>query len=238
MPDSPPSATFQRLRFEVVRRFRALPSTWHIQRRMFAVLIGIFLGLAILVLPHDYPVHEWIQADQSASLQVLAEGFRDWGNFTDTILFCVLLFAAGAALKRANWRQVALTVFLAATCSGLFSNVFRFSVGRERPTRTMVNLTEDPMKLYRIHGPSIDWKHNSFPSAHSATSMACGVAMLFTLPTVGWIALLSAAGVVWSSIYDGVHYLSDIMVGAGMGVVWGLWFALTHRRLFSNQEAA
>jgi membrane-associated phospholipid phosphatase len=43
--------------------------------------------------------------------------------------------------------------------------------------------------------------------------------LLFADRRHGWWALLAAAAIAWSRIYSSAHYLSDVLVGALLGLV-------------------
>lgn len=214
-------------------RFRAFGQVTKRNRRRVILGSLFFLAAGAAWLPYDLEAHYWIWRDQPEPWPHIAEFFRDWGNFTDTVVMCALLGLAGKIRKNPAWRQAALTTFVAACCAGMFSNIFRFGVGRERPPREQPH---DQGRPYIVHGPTTEYKYQSFPSGHSATSSACGTAMALTAPKVGWIALASGIMVIWSSVYDGVHYFSDCTIGTGIGVIFATLFAAAHRQLYGSNE--
>lgn len=77
--------------------------------------------------------------------------------------------------------------------------------------------------------------HNSFPSGHTTTAFALAFwVFLLTYRTRyqgwGYGALLLAGLVGLSRVYRGVHYPSDVLAGAAVGVVWGALVYLTLSR--------
>lgn len=88
-------------------------------------------------------------------------------------------------------------------------------VGRPRPfvTRALVSRSSH-------YGPSQGAKYQSFPSGHAALSAAIVTSVGLTHPR--WYVLgpgaAWAAGVSLSRLYLGVHYPSDVIVGAALGV--------------------
>jgi hypothetical protein len=116
---------------------------------------------------------------------------------------------AGAALdaeRRDEWRRATATV---AATYALNTGIKRV-VGRRRPRLPdLPPLTGTPTAL-------------SFPSAHASTSFAG--ARLYSrmgLPARPLYAL--ATGLALSRLYLGVHYPSDVLVGAGLGWLAGAY---------------
>ena len=67
----------------------------------------------------------------------------------------------------------------------------------------------------------------SFPSGHSAAAFAVAVVMYKFLPKrVGVPALVLAAAIALSRLYIGVHYPTDVLVGALIGAACA-WFSCT-----------
>jgi membrane-associated phospholipid phosphatase len=61
----------------------------------------------------------------------------------------------------------------------------------------------------------------SFPSAHTTSSFACATAMTRIAPEAGFLFIL-ATGIALSRPYLGMHYPSDVIAGAILGVGLGL----------------
>ncbi len=63
-------------------------------------------------------------------------------------------------------------------------------------------------------------KDLSFPSGHTGASFSCAVVFLLRLPApVGLLFVILAALIAFSRMYLGVHYLTDIAAGAGVGIL-------------------
>ena len=63
---------------------------------------------------------------------------------------------------------------------------------------------------------------HSFPSGHSATSAACATVLLLREKKLGFIALAVALLIMFSRLYNYVHYPSDVLCGAILGVLCAL----------------
>jgi undecaprenyl-diphosphatase len=61
----------------------------------------------------------------------------------------------------------------------------------------------------------------SFPSGHSTTAFAVAVALGSFYPEARPLLLLLAANVAVSRVIVGMHFLSDVLVGSGMGALLG-----------------
>ena len=66
----------------------------------------------------------------------------------------------------------------------------------------------------------------SFPSSHAVNNFAVAVFFYRLFPKLKWILLGSAALIALSRPYVGVHYPSDILFGALLGVLIGYLFSI------------
>lgn len=68
-------------------------------------------------------------------------------------------------------------------------------------------------------------KNASFPSSHAANAFAIACALTHFRSRWRLPCLAVAALVAWSRVYLNRHYVSDIVVGAGIGAAFGIWAA-------------
>ncbi len=61
----------------------------------------------------------------------------------------------------------------------------------------------------------------SFPSGHSTTAFAVALSLGSFYPEIMPLLLLLAANVALSRVIVGMHFLSDVLVGSGMGALLG-----------------
>ncbi|WP_314244652.1 bifunctional phosphatase PAP2/diacylglycerol kinase family protein [Streptomyces sp. DSM 40907] len=99
-----------------------------------------------------------------------------------------------------------------ALASATINTVGKWSVRRPRPLLEGVPLTRQLATQPQT---------TSFPSGHSASAFAFATGVALASP--GWGAVLApvAASVAFSRVYTGVHYPSDVLVGASLGVAAG-----------------
>jgi membrane-associated phospholipid phosphatase len=197
----------------------------------------------------------------------LANPFFDWlmpvlsGNNGVKNAFIVLAGMVGIALLCFGNRRlrlcVLLTTLIVATNDGLICNTLKHAVARPRPFVTLpeARLFGEIGKGYippQINEYGVDMaankgSHNSMPSSHAANWFAATMALfLFYRKSLRFMLPL-ALTVAFSRIYNGVHYPSDVLVGAIIGAgyaaaaaiavesVWQYfgkkWFPLWHAKL-------
>ena len=61
----------------------------------------------------------------------------------------------------------------------------------------------------------------SFPSGHSTTAFAVALSLGSFYPEIMLVLLILAANVAISRVIVGMHFLSDVLAGAGMGALLG-----------------
>lgn len=131
---------------------------------------------------------------------------------------------------RQERRSTILTIFV-GTLAGLFITrmVAALLPFRVRPMYDL-SLQYHPLSFQTL-SPLLDW--SSFPSDHAAFLSALGFGLVrlsrrLTIPIVLYLALW----VCLPRMYLGIHYASDIVAGAGIGVAV-LWAALKSERIRS-----
>lgn len=139
------------------------------------------------------------------------------------------VMGAAAVLALAGRREAAADVLGVGTAAWFLAQTNKRVVGRQRPYEA-----EGVRRLIRPPTGS------SFPSGHAAVGMAM-MARSGERARSGWgEALLTGLGayVGLSRVYVGVHYPSDVLGGAGLGlVIAGLWrgpLAAAGRALFAG----
>ncbi|MCW8804229.1 MAG: phosphatase PAP2 family protein [Ignavibacteriaceae bacterium] len=72
----------------------------------------------------------------------------------------------------------------------------------------------------------------SFPSNHALNNFAAAVFLLRLFPAYKWIFLMVAILISISRVYLGVHYPSDVLGGALIGIVFGYLFSVAALKLY------
>lgn len=121
----------------------------------------------------------------------------------------------------AGWKYRSAAIFLAIGLLAVVVQTLKWTFRRQRPPGEWG-------AIYRTADP------HSFPSGHAARALMLAVFGLalgpawFALVLVIWGPLVAVARVVM-----GVHYVSDIVAGAGLGALFGLGLALGHPALMA-----
>jgi undecaprenyl-diphosphatase len=71
---------------------------------------------------------------------------------------------------------------------------------------------------------------HSFPSGHSATSFACATVLAHYAPRLRVPFFTLATLIAFSRIYNGMHYPTDVLAGAVLGVAIGVGLIYAARR--------
>ncbi len=201
-------------------------STWPVDRRqwlllgialvaMVGVLTAIGLVLTDLAAPNfitrlDVDVAERLASDRTP----LKDDLAHWGAFlaaTEVKIAVTALFAIGAIIAWRRWHEpvfVAFTLIFEATVFIIVT----FLVARPRPD--VPRLEDSPV-------------NSSFPSGHVAAATVYGafVVVVFWHTTSRWWRSLAVAlfvavvgTVAWSRMYQGMHFLSDVVTGILLGL--------------------
>ena len=106
--------------------------------------------------------------------------------------------------------------FLAALAGGsIVLHTLKFLLGRRRPRDDI------EMNLYEFIPLSFDLQHNSFPSGHALTIFCVAVIAGAAMPSFWPLWFLIAAGLGFTRALLTAHFLSDVFIGAGIGMVAG-----------------
>jgi undecaprenyl-diphosphatase len=164
------------------------------------------------------------------------KNISEFGDFDGMIVLCLSLLGIGKWLGRRRLVMAGLAGILAASCSGLLNNVVKFS-GRPRPkTRVEYKLADDfygPQKGKRLYWGNS--KYQSFASGHTTTAFGAAAGAGCVYPPVAVPLFLWAGLVGFSRIYITVHYPSDVIAGAIIGLFMGLAFAMAAREILAHE---
>jgi membrane-associated phospholipid phosphatase len=131
--------------------------------------------------------------------------------------------------------HIPLFLFAAVTVSGIAADILKIIVGRARPKL----LFADGTYGFTWFGWRAD--HWSFPSGHAATAAAVVTVLWCLWPRPIWAYVVAAALVGIARVVTGQHYLSDVIVGAVIGVLatrmLAAWMLRPRPALATTREA-
>jgi membrane-associated phospholipid phosphatase len=143
----------------------------------------------------------------------------------------VLMILATAFTLAPRQRRMILHATLATLGAGGLANLAKLGVARCRP-RAFHFLSEnvwdtfgDSFAVLPITSSTL----KSFPSAHSATAAALAVMLAWAFPRGRWPFAIFASLACLQRLSSGAHFLSDVLMGAGLGV--GFAVAYQHVRI-------
>ena len=145
-------------------------------------------------------------AEQPGLLRTLAVFFAHSGDSWFWGLGLLLLWWLGDSF----WKQWSLLLFAGIAVLAIIVLTIKFTVRRRRPEGEWGG-------IYRSTDP------HSFPSGHAARSFLIAVLVIGLGPA--WLAILLC---LWAPLVSlarvamGVHYLSDVVAGALLGMIVGL----------------
>lgn len=145
----------------------------------------------------------------------------------------LVLAAVLAAMGRRGRHAAADGIIAIGLASAAVNGPLKLLARRARPS---LAVTSSPERVLPMPGSF------SFPSGHTASAFAFATALTRALPVAG-LPVLAAAGVVgYSRIHTGVHYPSDVLAGAGIGVLAGVAaprvLATTRSHRYEDKEPA
>ena len=202
--------------------------TWHDAR-----LLGAFTLAAVAVMPADRAMQRMMQRDwaqRSSLLSDAASAFNAYGSpgvFAGT----AALYAAGWAMRRPGVARLGLRTGETILLSGIVTGGLKGIAGRARPYASPQRPGD-----WRLFSGVRDGTRQSFPSGHTTAAFAFAAAMdreyrVQGLNSASWVGpvLYGAATLTGlARMHADKHWASDVVMGAGVGLVSALVVARFH----------
>lgn len=179
-----------------------------------------------------------LQAIQSADEYIMLF-LQD--NVRTAVLNAIMIFVTTIGNTGAVWlilgavmlipkkhRRSGLTLLACISLCWIFNDlILKNIIARPRPFMTIESLT-------LLVGEPSSW---SFPSGHSCSSFASAYALTKCFGKKGAWSYVLAALIALSRPYVGVHYVSDIIVGAIVGTIGAILVCITLDKLSAKRTS-
>lgn len=137
--------------------------------------------------------------------------------FGESRWYYILLIIAYLPLriiwKNKLWAMRLLFIFLSISAAGLINMVVKWLAGRHRPIDYFSH------SLFGFNYFSLSHESTSFPSGHAVTAFSLAAAISILFPRAGIPAFIIAISIGMTRIILTAHYLSDVIAGAGIGIL-------------------
>ncbi|MBV8976002.1 MAG: phosphatase PAP2 family protein [Alphaproteobacteria bacterium] len=129
------------------------------------------------------------------------------------LIAAALLYAAAWFWHFAAAQRVALAFVASVAAGSVILHAIKLVLGRRRPRDDI------EMGLYGFEFLAFDLDHNSFPSGHALTITCVAVVASAIWPMLWPLWFAVAAWLALTRALLTAHYLSDVLVGAGIGMI-------------------
>jgi membrane-associated phospholipid phosphatase len=116
-------------------------------------------------------------------------------------------------VKNKLWSMRILFLFISISASGLINLLIKWLAGRHRPISLFNN------GLFGFDYFRVIYESTSFPSGHTVTAFSLAAAVSILFPRWSIPAFIAAVAIGVSRILITSHFLSDVLAGAGIGII-------------------
>lgn len=192
------------------------------RRWLLTSMAALFLVVAWVIEPYEDGWMLALRSDGEGFARWVAEFLSEWGDFPKgPVYLAVGLLIVGLIGNKPKLKRIAITCLLGGALAGVVVNVFRPSLGRPRPYAHVQD---------GLYGPSMQHRYNGMPSGHTAAAFGYSTALAVAYPPAGVPAMLFATSVGWSRMEVNRHRPTDVVIGALIGLHYGLVVGWAARR--------
>lgn len=185
------------------------PRRRRIALALLGCVIAAWLATVFVAAQFDESVMQWLDGPGPFS----APSIRAWIEpvFRETLNAAVFLTVLGVLFAFSNRRRLVASWLIGILLSAGFARIMKIAIGRSRPRADAGADSFEPFSFGSVS--------HSFPSGHtsSAFAMAALLGLYFPRARVIFWILAVVAGL--ERVRTGAHFLSDVIGGAGVGVL-------------------
>jgi membrane-associated phospholipid phosphatase len=183
---------------------------------VLVILCYYFVDRPVSRFVHD---HEFAKSDILKSLTFPPTILQDWSPL---LIAALMLRRAWGPLRR--WQQVLLTASVTLILADQFRESLAVVFGRYWP-ETWVNnnpsfINNDKYGFHFFQSGS--W-YRSFPSGHTARTVAVAAVVWIAYPNLRWLCILASVIEGVALIGMNYHFVGDVVGGGFLGGVVGAW---------------
>ena len=184
----------------------------------WVLLLAAFAAIAwVAAIKLDLHVAQWVlRASPIKRGGWLAFSLRSLGFFPVTIGIAIVV----GIFHRRHW-QAAIPLLVAGPLVGISYAVLKWAVGRSRPIKVIAPFELHPF-ADGLHGLIHARSGLSFPSGDATMAFATATCLAFILPRWAPVFFVIAVGVMVERVLENAHYVSDVVAGAGLGILCGV----------------
>ena len=156
----------------------------------------------------DASIAIWVATHRVAALNDVFVGLGTIEKLGLVWVFAALAIGATRGFGLRGTIALAVGVGLATLAADTVSFLIKDATHRTRPFVAHPGIHP----LYPVHS-------SSFPAGHAATAFAGATVLAYVARRAAPVLYLVAALIGFSRVYDGVHYPTDVLAGAGVGLL-------------------
>ncbi len=203
------------------------PLKWNKNERIVALS---FLGASVLSYSNDEEIQELYYRYRGNTSNRIAGLVRPLGG--KLVMWNLAgILAAGHVFKDQKLRETAYMGIQSVLITQQIVQGLKSKIGRARPFAGK-GIAHFEGTDFSPAGYSL-----SFPSGHAATAFAFASVIAHQYPQL-WVKIVVytlATGVAWSRLNDNVHFTSDVVVGAGIGLFIGSSIVKNHTKNYPSK---
>jgi membrane-associated phospholipid phosphatase len=184
--------------------------------KKWITIIILFLCLLLSVIAYfywDIPLSLYCKGLGRSVLDI-AEIVTIWGESRWYYMILVPAFIYFWFLaKNKLWSKRILFIFISLSASGLINTLVKWIAGRHRPVNFFTN------GFFGFDHFHTVYELTSFPSGHAVTAFSLAAAVSILFPRASIVAFITAISIGMTRIILTSHYLSDVIAGAGIGIL-------------------